>query len=334
MPAKHDRRTFLKNSLAAAGAVVAAGLPKPRAARAYSDRELCTLFDIQKCIGCGACVEACRDVNGFKYPRPEEKMPTMYPVRRVKIADWSPPQKRSVSNRLTPYNWLFIQTAEGNHKGKPFQLFIPRRCMHCRNAPCVNLCPFGAAHKLNNGIVRIHDQVCMGGSKCKAVCPWRIPERQSGVGSYLNLLPNFAGNGVMYKCDRCYDRIAVGELPACIEVCPENVQTIGSRREILARAHKLADEIDGHIYGEVENGGTNTIYVSPVPFQNLNQAIAKGAGQPHLKKVEDAMADVNMLAGALIAAPVAGVIGAALRLKQLAGGESSAAKTEKGDAEK
>ncbi len=334
MAAKHDRRAFLKASLAAGAAAVAAGLPRPRAARGASKNELGTLLDLSKCIGCEACVDGCRHVNGFKYPQPQGEMPTMYPVRRVKVADWSAPKKRAVSNRLTPYNWLYIQTANGTHNGKPFTLYIPRRCMHCRNAPCVNLCPFGAAFKQSNGVVRIHDRVCMGGAKCKAACPWHIPERQSGVGAYLNVLPNFAGNGVMCKCDRCYDRIAAGELPACIEVCPENVQTIGPRREILAKARKLAAEIGGYIYGAEENGGTNTIYVSPVPFDLLNSTVAKGPGQPHLKAVDDAMQDANMLAAALIAAPVAGVIGAGLRLAQLTASAKPATKPERPDGEK
>lgn len=317
MSTNHERRAFLKAGLIATGAAIASGLPQPRAARAALGDELGTLLDINKCIGCEACVEGCRDVNGFKYPKSEGKMPKMYPEGRVKIADWSSAEKREVRDRLTPYNWLYIQTAQGSYDGKPFNLFIPRRCMHCRNAPCVNLCPFGAALKQSNGVVRIHDRVCMGGAKCKAVCPWHIPERQSGVGSYLNVLPNFAGNGVMYKCDRCYNRIAAGELPACVEVCPENVQTIGPRQEIIAKARQRAEETGGYVYGIDENGGTNTIYVSPVPFNVLNESITKGPGRPHLKAVDDAMADANMLAGALIAAPLAGVIGAALRLKQM-----------------
>ena len=329
MPTNHDRRAFLKAGMIAAGTVVSANLPRPRAARAASSAELCTLLDIRKCIGCGACVEGCRDVNGFKYPRLQGEMPTMYPQGRVKIADWSSEQKQAVRDRLTPYNWLFIQNVTGTHQGEDFNLFIPRRCMHCRNAPCVNLCPFGAAFKQSNGIVRIHDKICMGGAKCKAVCPWHIPERQSGVGSYLNVLPNFAGNGVMYKCDRCYNRIDAGELPACIEVCPEGVQIIGPRPEIIAKARQLAEEIGGYIYGDVENGGTNTLYVSPVPFDVLNQSLQPGPGQPHLKAVDDAMADANMLAGALVVAPVAAVIGVALRFKQIADRDEAARKGER-----
>ena len=94
----------------------------------------------------------------------------------------------------------------------------------------------------------------------------------------------------MFKCDRCHNKIADGELPACIEACPEDVQTIGPRDEIIAEAHRLQKEEGVYLYGEKENGGTNTIYISPVPFDELNKAIEKGPGRPHLNPVEDQMA--------------------------------------------
>ncbi|MCP4372305.1 MAG: 4Fe-4S ferredoxin, partial [Deltaproteobacteria bacterium] len=93
--------------------------------------------------------------------------------------------------------------------------------------------------------------------------------------------------------------------------CPEDVQTMGPRDEIIKKAHELAKEIGGYIYGENENGGTNTIYVSPVPFEELNKAIEKGKGKPHLKPVKDTMADANNLAAAMIIAPIAGAVAAA-----------------------
>ena len=154
----------------------------------------------------------------------------------------------------------------------------------------------------------------MGGKKCQVVCPWEIPQRQTGVGLYLDILPSLAGNGVMYKCDRCYNRIADGEMPACIEECPEDVQIIGPRDEIVAEAHRLAEEELVYIYGETENGGTNTLYVSPVPFETLNQAIEKGQGQPHFDKVEDQMAHADNLAKAMLIAPFAGLAAAVGRV--------------------
>ena len=278
------------------------------AADADGQGQVATLVDIRKCVGCEACVEACSEANADKYPKPQKPFPKMYPPR-VPVEDWS--EKQDVVDRLTPYNWLFIQHATVTVNGEETELTIPRRCMHCINPPCVKLCPWGAARQLENGISRIDSDICLGGSKCRKVCPWHIPQRQTGTGLYLDILPSLAGNGVMYKCDRCYNRIAEGELPACIEACPEDVQTIGPRDEIIKQAHAIAKEINGYIYGETENGGTNTIYVSPVPFETLNAAVEKGKGRPHLGPVKDTMADANNLAAAMVIAPIAGIAAAA-----------------------
>ena len=302
-----SRRKFLQVGVGAAAGLAVSPLNVGVARAGTKSQPLATLLNIEKCVACGACVEACAETNGSKYPAPEKPYPRMYPDR-VKVEDWS--DKQDVDDRLTPYNWLFIQSTEVEVNGEPTEINIPRRCMHCQNPPCVKLCPWGAARQYDNGISQIDSDLCMGGAKCQTVCPWEIPQRQTGVGLYLDLMPNFAGNGVMYKCDRCYDRVAQGDLPACIEACPEEVQTIGPRNEIVAQAHALAREMDGYIYGETENGGTNTIYVSPVPFDRLNDAVEKGKGQPHLAQVEDVMADNNKLARAMLIAPIAGIAAA------------------------
>lgn len=271
---------------------------------------MATLIDISKCVGCEGCVDACAEANSGKFPAPKKPFPKMVPAR-VPVEDWS--DRQETTDRLTPYNWLFIQHATITLNGEETDISIPRRCMHCVNPPCVKLCPWGAARQLDNGLSVINADTCLGGSKCKKVCPWHIPQRQTGVGLYLDLMPTFAGNGVMYKCDRCYNRLAEGETPACIDACPEEVQTIGPRQEIIARAHELAAETNGYIYGETENGGTNTIYVSPVPFEDLNTAMEVGPGAPHLKPVKNTMAAGNNLLKAMAIAPVAGLAAAATK---------------------
>jgi Fe-S-cluster-containing dehydrogenase component len=306
---KISRRKFLKGGVVAAGAIAGTAVPKALKAseKVKDDETLATLIDISKCIGCGACVEGCKDVNSEKYPRPKKPFPKMYPPR-VAVMDWS--DKQDVDDRLTPYNWLYIQSADVVVDGEEKELFIPRRCMHCDNPPCVKLCPWGAARQLKNGISRLDPDLCLGGSKCKSVCPWKIPERQTGVGIYLDVLPALAGNGVMYKCDRCYNRIAKGEMPACIEECPNDVQKIGKREDILKEAKEIAKKTNGYIYGDKENGGTNTFYISPVPFDQLNKKIEKGKGKPHFNKVGDAMADGNNIGLAMLVAPLAGIAAA------------------------
>nr|NJM01524.1 4Fe-4S dicluster domain-containing protein [Desulfobacula sp.] len=309
MSQKISRRAFLKGSLTAAGSVAASTtLVKTAAALTREKQEpLATLIDISKCIGCEACVYACQESNGHKFAEPKKPYPKMYP-QTVPVEDWS--DKREVTDRLTPYNWLYIQHAAVTVNGVERDLTLPRRCMHCENPPCVKLCPWGSAKQEDNGLSRIDPELCLGGSKCKTVCPWKIPQRQTGTGLYLDLLPAFAGNGVMYKCDRCYDKLQAGEHPACIEACPENVQTMGPRTEILEKAHRLAREMNGYIYGEHENGGTHTIYVSPVPFDELDKAIETGKGRPHLKPAENSMAQGNNLARAMLIAPLAGIAAA------------------------
>jgi formate dehydrogenase iron-sulfur subunit len=309
-PQKTDisRRQFL-SSFGAAGV----GLLLPGAAQAAGkkDEELVTLHDLTKCVGCGACVDACREANAHKFPEPVRPFPPMFPAT-VKAEDWS--TRRHVTDRLTPYNWLCIQTARGQYQGQRFEVHIPRRCMHCQNPPCANLCPWGAAAREDNGIVRIDSQICLGGAKCKTVCPWEIPMRQTGVGLYLKLLPRYGGNGVMYKCDRCTDRVAKGQKPACIEACPYEVQEIGPRSEMVAKAHALARSIGGYVYGEKENAGTNSLYVSPVPFDTLDAAVTTGAGKPHLSPVPDMMAHEDRMAAAALFAPIAGIVGGVLRV--------------------
>ncbi len=302
-----SRRQFLKTGAVAAAGLAAAGVPKVHATESEVDRQLATLIDISKCIGCEACVDACKEINEAKFPKPRKPFPKMYPSR-VKAEDWS--EQKDVRDRLTPYNWLFIQHAAVSIDGNEKEITIPRRCMHCVNPPCVKLCPWGAAVQKKNGISVIDQEICLGGAKCRNVCPWKIPQRQTGSGLYLDILPSLAGNGIMNKCDRCYNLIAEGRMPVCIESCPQDVQTIGHRKEIIRQAHELADSMKGYIYGETENGGTNTIYVSPVPFEELNEAIVKSEGMPSLEPIKDKMSEANNLATAFLIAPVAGFVAA------------------------
>ena len=149
-------------------------------------KQLATLIDISKCIGCEACVEACNEVNADKFPDPKKPFPKMYPQpgagRRL--------VRQTGCNRpLDPLQLAVYPECDVEINGEETELTIPRRCMHCVNPPCVKLCPWGAAKQLENGISRIDSDLCLGGSKCKKVCPWDIPQRQTGVGLYLDLLP-------------------------------------------------------------------------------------------------------------------------------------------------
>ncbi|MCK4768210.1 MAG: twin-arginine translocation signal domain-containing protein, partial [Desulfobacula sp.] len=113
---KISRRAFLKGSITVAGSV-AATTSIARAAKSMTREKkepLVTLLDISKCIGCEECVYACQEANENKFPEPQKPFPKMFP-NRVPVQDWS--DKRDVTDRLTPYNWLFIQHASATVNG-------------------------------------------------------------------------------------------------------------------------------------------------------------------------------------------------------------------------
>ena len=293
----------------ALGAAVVSGVADTASAKSGT---YATLIDLTQCDGCKnepmpRCVEACRKENEKKFPNPADPIRNLWPQKTHD--DWS--NRREVIDTLTPYNWTMVQKVSVGGE----EIFIPRRCMHCDNPPCANLCPFGALNKYSDGSVVIDHDLCLGGAKCKTVCPWHIPQRQSGVGLYLKLQPMPAGGGVMYKCDLCHDRIKKGGIPACVEACEKRLGKkkplfFGERDEILKMAHAKAREIKGFIYGENENGGTATLYVSRVPFETIDTQLRQVKATLSLGKVENPLRDVNRWAKGFVIGPVISLLGA------------------------
>lgn len=305
------RRSFLKTGaiITALGTATTQGMTEEAFAKSGT---FATLIDLTKCDGCKnepipKCLEACRKKNEEKFPAPQEPIKDLWPQKTHD--DWS--KKRDVIDQLTPYNWTTIQKV--NVEGE--EIFVPRRCMHCDNPPCVNLCPFGALNKYSNGSVVINHDLCMGGAKCKSICPWHIPQRQSGVGLYLKLQPIPAGGGVMYKCDFCHDQIKKELVPACVEACEKRLGTkkplyFGRREAILKMAQERAKEIDGFIYGANENGGTATLYVSRIPFEKIDSKLREAKSNLLMGKILNPLREVNGWAKGFFIGPLISALGA------------------------
>lgn len=320
---KISRREFIKRTASSGiiGGLTLSGFKKYAQASQKNKPPGATIIDLSLCNGCPdsstpRCVMSCRKENSNKFPVPSKEISDYWPQNKKE--DWL--GKKHITDRLTPYNWLIIQQVKVSHNGKTYELFIPRRCMHCTNPPCANLCPFSAMKSTPEGAVVINHDLCMGGAKCRDVCPWGIPARQAGVGLYMKIAPKYVGGGVMYKCDFCYHRLSAGKKPACVEACPRGVFSYGPAGEMIVAVKERARLINGYIYGEKENGGTSTYYISPVPFEKIHTTLlrqkskqpnASLSGYPGMEPgVSNFLDSANGIAGAILAAPVAGAVAA------------------------
>lgn len=325
------RRTFLKRVFLS-GAVAATTITQADKALAgvSTNEEYGTVIDLTKCNGCvnydtPLCTLACRNKNKKNFPVPEKPIMDYWP--QPKHEDWS--DKKDLTNRLTPYNWTYVQHVNVEYNGKKIWIHVPRRCMHCDNPPCSGLCPFGVNQKTPEGAVVIDTDICFGGAKCRDVCLWEIPQRQAGVGLYKQFAPQYVGGGVMYKCDFCFDLITDNKEPACVSACPQNAIIFGLKSDMLKYAQDWSKKNNGYIYGDIQNGGTSTFYLSPVPFSAINDALKEQEidgkpGRPTMEpEISNPLEKLEGMAKGFILAPLAGVLAAGLNAyKIMKGGKT------------
>ena len=312
-----QRRFLLKAVAGTAGLAVTAGAsPFPaKGSILAAPEEFATIIDIDRCTGCGACVDACRKRNLDGIPLPQKPIPRPHPAG-LRINDWS--DRRDETSRLTPYNWLFIQSCVISVNGKERRVYLPRRCLHCLNPQCVTLCPTGALRQSPEGATYIDRDFCLGDGPCDRACPWNIPQRQSGVGPYLRVAPEYVGSGLAFKCDYCTELLQLGKKPACVDACPQAAMTVGPRAQMVRQAKEMAQNRGGDLFGMKENGGTNTIYVSSTPFRDIEANMLRqgqvGYGMPSLRPAGASLDKENSVLRAVLLAPAAGAVLAGVRL--------------------
>lgn len=94
-------------------------------------------------------------------------------------------------------------------------------CNHCENPPCVKACPTGATFKRPDGIVAMDFHRCIGCRFCMGACPFgaRSFNFRDPRPFIKKINPDFPTRtqGVVEKCLFCYERLAKGQMPACVE---------------------------------------------------------------------------------------------------------------------
>jgi len=234
-----DRRAFFK--IAAAAGATAVGVEKVASARVRPlppPDAVGLLYDATKCIGCKACMTACKEANSL-------------PADRDAGGLHDAPIDLSASTKN------IIRLARSD-KGTSY---MKSQCMHCVDPACVNACMMGSLAKREKGIVTWKPDRCIGCRYCAVACPFQVPKFE-----WSSLNPK------VVKCELCAHRMAFGG-PACAAVCPRGAVIYGKRDELLAEAKKRIaahpDKYVAKVYGETDGGGTQCLYLTHIPFEDL-----------------------------------------------------------------
>jgi len=253
--------------MGAAGASVTGLAPSANAweSKAPPDPYGC-LVDLTRCVGCRKCEEACSTVNHLQAPERTNCQCTIFEKKR-----------RPDEKAYTVVNRYF--TGKLDNFDKPLPTFAKVQCMHCQDPACVSACIVGALTKDETGAVHYDANKCIGCRYCMVACPFEIPayEYQDPITPRV------------MKCTFCCDRIKdEGGHPGCVTICPTEALTFGRREAVLGLAHKRLKENPGkyvqHVYGEKEVGGTSWLYISSVPFEQVNLPALPETPSPKLSE--------------------------------------------------
>jgi formate dehydrogenase iron-sulfur subunit len=180
--------------------------------------------DTSVCIGCKACEVACKEWNGV----PEDGL------------NWT---GRSHDNSvgLSGDTWRHVAFVEqrvpaqdGNFQrdgDESFRwLMSSDVCKHCTHAACLDVCPTGSLFRTEFGTVVVQADICNGCGYCVPACPYGVLNRRED-------------DGRVFKCTLCYDRLQVGQEPACAKACPTDSIHFGELTELREMAGDRVQEL-------------------------------------------------------------------------------------------
>jgi Fe-S-cluster-containing dehydrogenase component len=180
------------------------------------------LINLDLCIGCEYCKRACCATNDV------------------------------LAN--SPWNVVFSEKTTAGHA-----FFLSRPCLHCQNAPCVEVCPVKATYHREDGLVVMDYDRCIGCRYCQVACPYDARqfnwEERTDENPYV---PAWGDpeverrpRGVIEKCTFCIHRIDAGlakglvpgedreATPACVNICPVGARTFGNLQDPNSQVSQL-----------------------------------------------------------------------------------------------
>jgi formate dehydrogenase iron-sulfur subunit len=194
--------------------------------------------DTSICIGCKACEVACKEWNdvpaapgGFS-GRSYDNSGRLGADRWRHVAFVEQPAAPDGADGYGGLRWLMSSDV----------------CKHCTRAACLDVCPTGALFRTEFGTVVVQEDVCNGCGYCVPACPFGVIDQRRG-------------DGRVWKCTLCYDRLKVGREPACAQACPTKSIEFGPLTLLRARATERlktlqADGVAGaRLYGADQEDG-------------------------------------------------------------------------------
>jgi tetrathionate reductase subunit B len=195
--------------------------------------------DIDKCIGCAKCMEACKAENDV----PKEPFFFRTWVERYVIKHDGRVSIQSIGTGTNPSSEMVAE------KDILRSFFVPKLCNQCANPPCVQVCPVGATFQTDDGVVLVDDLRCIGCRYCIQACPYGA--------RYLHPEKDTAD-----KCTFCYHRITKGLLPACVEVCPTQARVFGDVNSVASPLTRMKRMSKIHVLKPYLNTEPKVYYVN------------------------------------------------------------------------